>query len=136
MAARQEPRPDLLDSLAHAADPVGRQIVHDHDVAGAKLGRENLLGIGQERRPVHRAVEEHRRRHAGQSQPAGEGGRLPMAMGNGRPASLSAGGSSTQPGHLRGCRGLVDEDKPLGIEIELAVEPGYAAAQDIGALLL
>jgi hypothetical protein len=59
-----------------------------------------------------------------------------MAMGNGRPASLSAGGSSTQPGHLRGCRGLVDEDKPLGIEIELAVEPGYAAAQDIGALLL
>ena len=58
-----------------------------------------------------------------------------MAMGNGRPASLSAGRSPSQPGHLRGCRGLVNEDKPLGIEIKLAVEPGYAAAQDIGALL-
>lgn len=37
---------------------------------------------------------------------------------------------------LRGRRGLVDEDQSLGVEVELAVEPGYAAAQDIGTLLL
>lgn len=41
-----------------------------------------------------------------------------------------------QSRHLRGCRGLVDEDQFLGIEVGLAVEPGYAAAQDIGTLLL
>ena len=44
----QEPCPDLLDGLAHAAYLVGRQVVHHDDVAGAKLGRENLFGIGQE----------------------------------------------------------------------------------------
>jgi len=59
-----------------------------------------------------------------------------MAVGNGRPASLATWRPAAQPRHLRGCRGLVDEDQPLGIEIELAVEPGYAAAQDIGTLLL
>ncbi len=59
-----------------------------------------------------------------------------MSVWDGRPASLAAWRSPSQPRHLRGCRGLVDEDEPLGIEIELAVEPAYAAAQDIGTLLL
>jgi hypothetical protein len=59
-----------------------------------------------------------------------------MAVGDGRPASFAAWRAASPPGHLRGCRGLVNEDQPLGVEIELIVEPGYAAAQDIGALLL
>ncbi len=59
-----------------------------------------------------------------------------MTMRNGRSASLAARRSPSQPGHLCGCRGLVDEDQLLGIEIELAIEPGYAAAQDVRALLL
>lgn len=36
---------------------------------------------------------------------------------------------------FRGCRSLVDEDEPLGITIELAIEPDYAGAQDIRTLL-
>jgi hypothetical protein len=66
-----------------------------------------------------------------------------MAMGNGGPASFAARRSPSQPGHLRGCRVreprvslTIDEDQLLWIEVELAVEPGYAAAQDIGTLLL
>lgn len=35
-----------------------------------------------------------------------------------------------------GGRGLVDEHEALGIEIELAVEPGLALLQDVGPLLL
>ena len=31
----------------------------------SKLGRENLLGIGEEGGPGHRPVKQHRRRHAG-----------------------------------------------------------------------
>lgn len=56
---RQErkPRADLLDCLAHAADLVSGQIVHDNDITGAKCGCENLLGIGKEGWTVHRAVE-------------------------------------------------------------------------------
>lgn len=59
-----------------------------------------------------------------------------MAVGNGRPASLATWRSPSQPRHLCGRGGLVDEDQSLGFEVELAVEPGYAAAQDIGTLLL
>ena len=58
-----------------------------------------------------------------------------MAVGNGRPASLAARCSPSQPRYLRGRGSLVDEDQRLGIEVKLAVEPSYAAAQDIGALL-
>jgi hypothetical protein len=58
-----------------------------------------------------------------------------MAVWNGRPASLTTRRSPSQPGHLRGSCGLVDEDQFLRIEIELAVEPGYATAKDVRALL-
>lgn len=59
-----------------------------------------------------------------------------MSVWNGCPASFTAWRSPSQPRHLRGCRGLVNEDEPLRIEIKLAVEPSYAAAQDIRTLLL
>jgi hypothetical protein len=40
------------------------------------------------------------------------------------------------PGHLgRGAR-LVDEDKPLGLQVRLGVKPGLPAAQDVSSLLL
>lgn len=48
---------------------------------GRRLWRENLLGVGQEGRTVHRAVDRDRRRHAIQAQPSGEGGRLPRPCG-------------------------------------------------------
>lgn len=128
-------RANLLDRLAHPTDPVGRQIVHDHDVAGAKLGCEDLLRIGEEGRTIHRTIEQHWRRHAAQPQAGREGGGLPMAVRNGCPASFAPQAASAQPRHLCGCRGLIDEDQPLGVEIELAIEPGSAAAQDVGALL-
>ncbi|CAK7255776.1 protein of unknown function [Shinella sp. WSC3-e] len=67
----------LLDRLAHAADLVSGQVVHDHDVAGAKLRCETLL-----------------------------------------------------------CVDTAVSDQPLGVEIERAVEPSYAAPQNIGALPL
>ncbi len=58
-----------------------------------------------------------------------------MAVRYSRPASLATLGPPAQPRHLGGSRGLINEDQPLGIEIKLTVEPGPAAAQDIGALL-
>ena len=83
------PRPSRWASRTPLILWAGRLIHHD-DVAGAKLGRENLFGIGQEGGTIHGAIEQHRRRHAGQPQAGGEGGRLPMAVWNGRPASLAA----------------------------------------------
>lgn len=59
-----------------------------------------------------------------------------MAMGNGRSASLAARRAPAQSGHLGGCRGLIDDDQLLGIEIKLTIEPDYAAAKNVRALLL
>lgn len=53
---RQEQEAPTFSIASHAADLAGRQIVHDYDAAGTKLGCENLLGICQERRTVHRTV--------------------------------------------------------------------------------
>lgn len=132
---RNRSRANLLDHLAPAADLVGGQVVHEHDVAGAKLGCADLLRLGEEARTIRRAVEQHWRRQAAQPQAGRECGGLPMAVRNGRPASFAAQAAATQPRHLCGCCGLIDENQPLGVEIELAIEPASAAAQDIGALL-
>jgi hypothetical protein len=40
------------------------------------------------------------------------------------------------PGHVGGSPGLVDEHQPLGIKVELALEPGLAPLADIRAVLL
>ena len=47
----EKPRSRLLDGLAHTANPLGWQVIHDHDVAGAQFRREDLLGIGQQALP-------------------------------------------------------------------------------------
>jgi hypothetical protein len=49
---------------------------------------------------------------------------------------LSLGRSAIAARHVGGSPGLVDEDELFGIEIELAVEPGFAPFQDVGAILL
>jgi sugar/nucleoside kinase (ribokinase family) len=45
-------------------------------------------------------------------------------------------GAAAEPGHLGRGRRLVDEDQAQGIEVRLGVEPGLAARDDVGPLLL
>ena len=115
---------------------MGWQIVHDHHVAGRELGHQDVLDIGAEGGAIHRAVEDHRRGEAGEPQPGGEGGGLPMAVWHGGPAALPSRRPAAQARHLGGGAGLVDEDQALRVEVELAVEPGLARRLDIAALLL
>jgi hypothetical protein len=41
-----------------------------------------------------------------------------------------------KPRHLGGGAGLIDEHQSLGIEVQLAIEPGLAALQDVWPVLL
>jgi hypothetical protein len=59
-----------------------------------------------------------------------------MAMWHASPAAFTAWRTSPQTRHLGRQSGLIDEDELCRIEIELAVEPGAAALQDVGAILL
>ncbi len=85
---------------------------------------------------VHRSVEQHGGAQACQAQAGGEGGGLPMAVGNGGPAACPALGAASQASHLGRGAGLIDEDQLLGVEIGLGVQPGLAAEDDIRPLLL
>lgn len=59
-----------------------------------------------------------------------------MAVGEAHPQALALGASAMAAGHVRRCPGLVDEDKALGLKIELSVEPVLTLPQDIGTVLL
>ena len=72
-----------FDGLSDAMDFVGRQIVHDDDLARPQLGDERLFDIGEKGLAVHRAIQDHGRGDAVAAQPCGEGGCFPMAMGHG-----------------------------------------------------
>ena len=115
-----------LDRLSDAMDLVSWQIVHDHDVAWPQLGNERLFDIGEKGFAVHRAVEDHRRSDAVVTQPSGEGGGFPMAMGHGGAASLAPGRTTVKARHLGVRGGLVDEDDPRRIEVELSFKPRLA----------
>src|SRR5271155_1854827 len=102
---------------------MGGQIVHDDDVAWPQLGNERLFDIREKGLAVHRAVEDHGRSDAVVTQPGSEGGGFPMAMGHGGAASLAPGRTTVKARHLGVRGGLVDEDDPRRIEVELPFKP-------------
>jgi hypothetical protein len=125
-----------LDRRANAGAAMSRQIVHDDEIARIERWHQHLFDIGQEGIAVHRAVEDHGRGQAAQPQRSGEGGCLPVAVRHGRAAALPPFGAASEPGHLGGRTGLVDEDQALGVEIRLLVEPRPAPRGDVGPFLL
>ena len=59
-----------------------------------------------------------------------------MAMRDADTQSLAAAATAVRSGHAGRGPGLIDKDEMLGIEIELLLEPGLAALQDIRPILL
>ncbi len=58
-----------------------------------------------------------------------------MSVRHARAQSLAAPAAPMPTRHVGGGPGLVDEDEALGIEVELTVEPGFTALQDVGPVL-
>ena len=115
---------------------MGRQIVHHHDVAGLEFGDQKVCHIGAEGIAIHGPVEDHRGGETAEAQAGGEGGGLPVPMRHRGPTALATGRAAVATRHLGRGAGLVDEDQLLGVQIELAVEPGLACVLHVGALLL
>src|SRR5690606_34201217 len=106
---------------------------HDDDVTGPKFGHENLRHICFEPVTVDRAIQHHRRDHAGHAQAGDQRGGLAVTMREAHSQALTPGAAPMTAGHV--C-GLVDENQALGIQIDLTVEPVVALPQDVGPVLL
>jgi hypothetical protein len=59
-----------------------------------------------------------------------------MPVRDRRPAPLALGRPAAKPCHLGVRPGLVNEDQPVGVEVELSVEPVLAPGSDVRARLL
>ncbi len=59
---------------------------------------------------------------------------MPVRDGGAEPLAL--GSTAAKARHVGGRPGLVDEDEPSRIEVELALEPGFPARQDVRTVLL
>lgn len=125
-----------FDPFAHRGALVARQVVHDDDVAGPQFGHEHLGDIGFEPVAVDRPIEHHRRDHATHAQARDQRGGLAVAVREAHPQPVAPGTAAVAAGHVGRSPGFVDEHEPLGIEVQLAIEPVVPLAQDVGAVLL
>ena len=85
--------------------------------------------------PVDRAVQDHGGDQARSTQGPDESGGLPMAEGHRSAEPLAPRRPAMGAGHVRRSPGLVDENQPVRVEVELAFKPGEPTAQDVGTVL-
>jgi hypothetical protein len=116
---------------------VGCEVVHEHDVAGAKEGEEDLAHISlEEDTGVGRTFDGHGGGGAVEPHGSKHGGGAPMSVGAGKAQATDFGATTAQAGHVRFGRRFVEEDQARGIEARLEAFPEAPLFGDIGAVLL
>lgn len=92
--------------------------------------------IGFEPVTVDRAIQHHRRNHAGHAEAGDQCRGLGVTMREAHPQPLTFGTAAMAAGHVDGCPCFIDKDKALGLQIELTVEPVLPLPQNVGQVLL
>ncbi len=134
---RQEPEPRAgrADHAPYGDRLVRSEVVHDDDISGPEHRHEQLLDIGAETLAIDRAVEDAWCRQPVAAQGTEEGQRAPVTVGCKAAQTLASRSPTAQWRHVGLDPGLVDEDQPVGIEIELILEPLLAPDQNVGTVL-
>jgi hypothetical protein len=125
-----------FDRFPHSLDLVGAQIVHEYDITLPQCRCQHLLDIGEERRPIHRAVDDIGRREAIDAQRSDKGQRFPMAVRYIPDEAYPARGESVVPDHLRRCRRLINKHVTPRIEDRLLGLQHGACSGDVRTILL
>src|SRR5512135_928386 len=121
----------MADSLALMT----AEIVHDHDIAAAQGGHQELLYVSAKAGTVDRAVDDAGRRDPVAAQHRQKGQGTPASLRHLGDQAGAAGTSSMAPGHVRLGPCLVDKDQPFGVKPALVFPPPLALASDVGAVL-
>lgn len=124
-----------FDPLAHGGPFVAGESVHDDDIAGPEFGHQDLGDMGLEPVAVDGAIEHHGRYHPAGAQARDQRGGLAVAVGEAHPQPLAALRAAMAAGDVGRGPGLIDEQQPVWVKVELAVEPGLALPQDVGTIL-
>ena len=119
----------------HGGTLVATQVVHNDDIARGECRQQTLFDIGQEARPVDRAIEDTRSGHTVVAQRRHESQRLPVPVGAGCPQPLPTRTAAIATGHVRLGPGLVQEHEPAGIKLALRALPLPTALRDVRPLL-
>lgn len=135
----QDPRALGRDGLLGGLTLVGRQIIHDDDIAFVESWCELFLDIGLEDRPVHRGIDDEGGGELAAAQAGDEGLGHPMPERRLAAETLAPQAAAAQTDHL-GCRsGLVEKDEAVRLKPHARLafgDPFLARRFDIGAILL
>ena len=135
----QDPCAPGLDGFLGGLALVGRQIVHDHDIALGESWRELFLDIGLEDAPVHWGIDDEGGGELVAAQAGDEGLGHPMPEGRLRAKPLTPQAAPAQARHLGSGPGLVEKDEPIRLKPHARLAGGgpfLARRFDVGAILL
>ena len=125
-----------FDGVPNTRDLVRGKIVHDDDIATIQGRSQTLLDIGNEGRPVHRAINYERRNHAIIAQASHESDRFPMPVRRVAVQSRAPQTTASQPNHLGGCGSLVNKHQPGRLKHALLSMPALSRAGHVRPVLL
>lgn len=128
-------RPSRLNCFLDAADLVGRQVVHNDDIAARESGRQTLFEIGDEGRSVHRPINHQRSDHPILAHTGHQGDRLPITVRHTADQSLAAWAASPEPNHMGADTGFIEEDQRGRIQQALLSDPAPARLGHVLSLL-
>jgi hypothetical protein len=124
------------DRLLNTCDFMAGQVIADHDIAACELGAEDLLDIGQESAPIHRAVQKQRSADAVAAQSGNKSCCLPMTVRDLGKTPLTAKAAAIKPAHLGVEPGLIKEDEAPDVPVLAALLPGLPRGRNVGPILL
>lgn len=127
--------PAGLDRGLDTGHFVGPEVVHDHDVAGAKRRREHLLDPGAKDGPVDWPVEHERRGQPVAPQGAQERGGVPVARGNASPTMHAFRGAAARGGHGGRGPGFIQKYQATDFQVRLFGRPSLPRLGYVRALL-
>ena len=110
------------------------EVIEDDDIAGPQSGKENLLDIEPKALAIDRALEQPWRLDAIVTQRRQESRGLPSAVRDLAGEPLATRRPASQWGHIGSGPGLVDEDKPLRIDVFLMLYPLRSPPRDVGTI--
>jgi len=124
-----------FDPLPHPFDVMGRQVIHDDDVARAQRGREDLVQIGEKGVAIHRSIQESRCGQPIEAEGADKRAGLPVLMGR---VIVVAAPSRTPPvatDQVRRRATFIKKHEAFGVNRGGGRLPRAARGGDVGTVL-